>query len=710
MNNLLYLDFETASEVDLEVVGLANYATHPSTRVLMLAYAENEEPIKLWQPHLESLPDDLYAAIMDPFTKKLAWNAPFEIDIFEHVLDVKTPIEEWFDIQVQARYLSLPGGLDKVGDILKLATEDAKVGWQGGKTKEGTRLINKFCFPIDKGGEQTLFGISTPFFKDWNTDPTDWEAFCNYCRKDVIAERAIFNKMKSLIIPQSELDLWYLDQKINKFGLPTNRKFANNAYELARNSKDALLKIIKEKTGLENPNSNDQFLAWVKTQGYPFGSLRKEFVVSALNEAKETSQLTDLAREILLIRQESSKQSFSKLEKLRDYTSPDGRLRNQFLFFGAARTGRWSGSGVQVQNLPRPMKEVEKKYERALEIITAGDYRAAKTEFSSIIGMATSCIRSSFQASPNKRLVVCDYSAIENRVLGWLAGCETTLRVFLEGRDPYLDFASELYNIPYAELKARYDAGDKEAAFMRQMAKPAVLGAGYGLGGGELFENKWNDTVKTGMWGYAANLGVNMTKEEAHRSVNIFREKRPKIVRLWHDLEDAATTVLKQGGHVKVGPVVFDRKKMKNGQFILRTLLPSGRHLHYMNAKIVNRTLSGNRGSYEKPGICYDGIGHGVGAIDDKKNWGMVWTYGGKFTENDVQGISRDILGNGMINADKAGFDIFGHFHDEIGCESLIKSSLGIKELRECMIKPPTWGLDLPLDAAGYESQIYRKG
>lgn len=705
----LFLDYETASELDLEEVGLDNYVRHSSSRILIAGYAIDGGEIKDWQPHTGGIPSELGEAFANPEVRILSWNAPFEINITRHVLGLKIPNDRWFDIQVQARYLSLPGGLDKVGEILGLSEAEQKVGWQGGKTKEGTRLINLFCFPVKAGGEMTLFGPSVPFFRDWNTHPRDWQLFVDYCKRDVLSERILWNKMKSLPLPESEYKVWLLDQEINETGLPVNVRFADNAHAMAKRDKDSKLAVIKEKTGLENPNSGEQFLKWAKTQGYPFGSIRKEFVVSALNEKPETSKLTPLCREVLKIRQEAAKNAYTKLEKLHNFVSDDGQLRNQFLYYGASRTGRWAGTGVQVQNLTRPVKEVEKKYSRAIEIISAGDFEAAKNEFSSVVGMTTSCIRSAFQARMGHKLVVCDYSAIENRVLGWMAGCETTLRVFIEGRDPYLDFASELYNIPYEELKRRYDAGDKEAAFMRQMAKPAVLGAGYGLGGGEVRENKYGDIIFTGMRGYAKNLGIEMSEEDAHKSVRVFREKRPKIVALWSNLENAAISVLESGGLVKVGPLFFDRKRTKAGQFILRMGLPSGRFLHYINARLTKRILQGKKGEYEKVAICYDGIGHGVGATDDKMQWGMVYTYGGKFTENGDQAISRDILCNGLVNASQAGFPIFGHFHDEIGTEVKENSGLGIKELRKCMIKPPAWGLDLPLDAAGWEGKIYRK-
>lgn len=704
----LFLDFETASEVDLEGVGLDNYVRHASTRALLLSYAIDNGEIKLWEPHKNPrLPKDLAEAIINPECKKIAWNAPFEINVFKQVLKIDIPIEQWVDAQVQARYLSFPGGLDKVGKILGLPEELLK--------QAGTKLINMFCFPSHPGGEQTLFGISEPVFRDWNTNPREWEEFCQYCIGDTRTERELFNRMNSLPLPETERQVWLLDQKINNFGLPVNRQFADNAYTMCKewrvgkDGKSGKMGYLKEKTELENPNSKPQMLDWAIKQGYPFNSMNKNFVNAALNST--ANALTPLGREILKIQQETSKNSYTKLEKLHNFVSPDSRLRNQFLYYGAARTGRWSGTGVQVQNLTRPTKEVEKKYERALEIINAGDYKAAESEFSSVIGMTTSCIRSAFQASPGKKLVVCDYSAIENRVLGWLAGCETTLRVFLEGRDPYLDFASELYNIPYQDLKRRYDAGDKEAAFMRQMAKPAVLGAGYGLGGGEEKTNKWGDLFRTGLMGYAENLGIKMTQEEAHRSVEVFREKRPKIKELWNTLEEAAKSVLKVGGQTVVGPLVFDRKRMQNGQFILRTQLPSGRHLHYFNARLSTEIKVSKKGrEYESVTILYDGIGHGVGATNDKQVWGPVKTYGGKFTENDVQAISRDILCSGLINTNNAGFSIFGHFHDEIGCEVDENSHLGIKELREAMIQPSQWGLDLPLDAAGWEGQVYKKG
>lgn len=708
----LYLDFETASEVDLETVGLDNYAKHPSTRVLMLGWALDEEPVELWQPHLSAkLPAKLAEALIDPQTKKLAWNCPFEINIFRHVLKIDIPIEFWFDIQVQARYLSLPGGLDKVGAILGLAPDEAK-------DKNGTRLKNMFCYPAHLGGEQTLFGTSQPYFRDWNTNPRDWDAFCEYCKQDVVSERVLFNRMKSLLIPESEQKIWYLDQKINETGLPTAREFAENMFSMASRAKNELLTRIKEKTGLENPNSNEQFLAWAKTQGYDFGSIKKEFVVSALNESSETSKLTELGREVLKIRQEAAKQSYQKLEKLHNFVSSDGRLRNQFLYLGAARTGRWSGTGVQVQNLTRPMKEVEKKYDRALEIIAKADYKAAESEFSSVIGMTTSCLRSAFQASPGKKLVIADLNAIENRGLGWVAGCELTLNVFKEGKCPYLDFATELYGIPYWNITTIVDgihkAKDKEAAEMRQNSKPAVLGAGYELGVGELKLNQYGDLRWTGLMGYALNMGVELPYELARDAIQVFRQKRPKIADydygLWSNLERAAKTVLKQGGQVPVGPVVFDRKRRANGEFILRILLPSGRHLHYINARLVETEKTSKKGrTYTQTSIMYDGIGHGVGAIDTKANWGPVYTYGGKLTENIVQAISRDVLVNGMQLADNTGFTIVGHFHDEIVCEVDQNSGLGIKQLVECMKTPPSWGMDFPLGAEGFEAQVYKK-
>jgi len=410
--------------------------------------------------------------------------------------------------------------------------------------------------------------------------------------------------------------------------------------------------------------------------------------------------------------------------------SSDDRLRHAFLFMGASRTGRWSGKGshggsVQVQNLSRPMKEVEKNYDRALQIIEAGDYDAAEKEFPSVIGMAISCVRSVFQAPPGKKFVVSDLSSIENRVLGWLAGCDAIAKVFRDGRDAYLDFAARMYNVPYESLIKIVDgvhkAKDLDAAAKRQVAKPAVLGCGYGLGPGvkknpdgtyevSYIVDRYGNKTMTGLMGYAANMGIKLLPEQAYSAWETFRRAYPEVVDLWKRYEKAAIKVLKTGQPVRVGVVVFQRRARKDGTFILRMQLPSGRGLHYINARVETETAQrkSDGGDYERDLLMYDGIGHGVGQI--QQGWGKVKTYGGKEVENGDQGISRDVLVNGMFLADEMGANIILHAHDEVACEEdddPFAFSLG--DLNSCLEANPSWAPGLLLGAEGYESRIYRK-
>lgn len=701
-----YFDFETASCCDLPERGLHNYATDPTTRILMMAYAFGDGQVHLWEPSPDAdLPERVRKALLDPETRKICWNATFERAICKYVLGIEIPFEQFCDAMIYARHLSLPGSLEECGEVLGLKEDEAKM-------KDGKRLIRLFCQPFSEGGEETLFGTTQPEFHDKNSHPADWENFQEYCRRDVETERTLLKTMSKLPLPEIEQRGWVLDQKINDRGMPVNVQFVDNALFLAQKSKDELSIILKEKTGLDNPNSRNQILEWAKTQGYPHESMGKAFVNAALADPN----LTPLCREVLKIRQEASKTSYKKFEAIKNIVSADGRLRNQYMYMGASRTGRWSGSGVQVQNLPRPDKETEKNYERAVELIQNRDYEGIKREFSSVIGTVTSCVRSAIQAPKGQLLAVADFAAIENRVLGWLAGCDAILKVFRDGRDPYLEFASKIFNIPYEQLWDDYqgkngDEAQKLAKWMRQLAKPAVLGAGYGLGGGELKIDGYGNTVKGGLWGYAEAMGVNMTQEEAHTSVRVFRESYPEVPQLWKNLDSAAIEVLKRGGKIQTNFVEFSRVKRKDGTYVLRLTLPSGRSLHYINARLEVQEKVGRDGkSYQKEGVLYDGKGHGVGKIGS--GWGPVRNYGGKWAENGTQAIAREAFLHALFLADERGAEIVLHSHDEAGALIYINDDFGfsLKDLIECMSINADWAPGLPLHAEGYVSKIYRKG
>lgn len=747
----LWLDFESASCLDLKIVGLDRYVKSKTTRPLMLAWAfDDDEPV-LWHPHEGVIPKEVWKALFADDVRKLAWNAPFEKNIFEFCLGLDIPFAHWDDVMIWSRHLSLPGSLEAAGNALGLPFDQLK-------KSEGKRLIKKFSEPYHKGGEETLFGISEPQFHNWEDEPDDWRLFGEYCKGDVISERAIFKIVSNIPLPEKEQRAWVLDQKINHRGIPVNRKFVQNALALSTESKQRLGQSLKEITQLANPNSGPQFLPWAQAQGYPHMSLGKNFVKAALSP---DSGITPLCRRALKLRQETAKISYLKYQTLLNNLSDDDRLRHAFAFMGASRTGRWSGKGsdkgksVQVQNLPRPDKDIEKHYDRALELIELGDYDLAEKEvktwfdpqpeFPSIIGMTTSCLRSVFQAPSGKKLVVADLGSIENRKLGWLADCDAILDVFRKGRDAYLDFGSRMFHLPYEAMIKIVDgihkAKDADMAGKRQTAKPAVLGAGYGLGPGATrhcsvcdkeLKRKWTccrehpnakitykaitkedgqgNTVKQGLMGYAANMGVKLTAEEAYLAWETFRNSYPEVVDLWDTYQKAAVSVLKTGKTVKAGKCVFQRKARKDGTYILRIVLPSGRGLQYLNCRveteIAQRQSDGE--DYERDKIMYDGIGHGVGQIG--KGWGSVYTYGGKLTENIDQASSRDVLVEGMFLADKIGMNIVMHVHDEIVCEEDNDPfSPGKADLEWAMTQVPEWAPGLLLAAEGWEGVCYKK-
>jgi DNA polymerase bacteriophage-type len=746
-----FTDFETASLVNVDDVGAYNYARHPSTRPLMLSWAIDDEPVQLWEPHKGPMPERLRAAILNPAVVKVAFNAPFEHAIFEFCLNMPTSYKDWIDVAVLARYFSIAGGLEKVGKILELDDEKSKVSVlaqviskRTGRLlkrtmKEGKVLIHFFCEPANMGGQVTLFGVTEPFFHNWDTHPDRWERFCHYCMLDTEAERAIFDLFIQYLYPETEQEYWVLGEKINDAGVPTFRQRVINALDIAQTSQTRMVESLQKMTGLDNPNSRDQLLPWLRAHGYPHKSIRKDWVAKALNDPTVPLE----CKKALVYRQEASKTSFKKFEAILKRLGPDDRLRGMFLFMGAARTARWSGLGVQFHNLPRPTKIVEKNLDAALALIDAHNETGLIEKFvpknkyideivPSAVGVVTSCIRSCFGAAPGTKLVVCDLSAIENRVLGWVSGCEAILNVFRQGLDPYVSFGVKMFKQPY-EILIR----DKEK---RQTAKPAVLGAGYGLGDGtevicvkcgtkspswmwrcpecnkkpltgervaRTHTDKQGNTVKDGLIAYAENMGITLTPEESFLAVRAFRESYPEVVTFWTNVEDAMREAIITGGPIQVGYVEFSLITIGDVP-VARIKLPSGRYLHYWNARLVSTRSDGSES--KKMSIVYDGIGHGRGATTEKVIWSKTYTYGGKVCENIVQAISRDILANGLKLADEAGMEVVLHVHDEIGALVPDDSWLGLDTLQWAMTVVPAWAPGLPLGAEGYVGEVYRKG
>jgi DNA polymerase bacteriophage-type len=741
----LHIDFETFSLANLKEVGLDNYAKHPSTGVSMLAWAADDEDVEVWLPHLIPMPERLLTILLDPAVLIVAWHAAFERNIFKYVLKIDIPIERFRDPIVLAHNLSLPGKLKSVGSILKMKEQ---------KDPRGEDLVKMFCNPVSEGGEMTLFGMTTPLFRDHNSHPREFAEYVEYCKQDVRAERDLWHRLVKIPFPERDWQGWFLDQKINAFGMPGRRDLAEKGLRLVLKYLAIQEKLLKEKTGLQNPvHSDPQMKEWVTARGYPWKTLRAPTVTVELDNP--ASPITKECREALVLRASARKTSYSKIETFLRLLSSDNRLKNQFNYMGAARTGRWKSGGgedtsMQVQNMSRGMKAVKKNLMLALDLLAREDYDGIVQQFTntknpkdsiSVMDFVISLLRSLFQATSGKKFLVSDKNAIENRMLGWAAACPAISEVFQhskeDGGDPYLAFGTHLYNKTYAEMWATYISGNEEE---RQNSKPPVLGGGYALGGGDMYINSDGDTVRGGLWGYALSVcGVDMSKELAHKAVKILREAWPEVVQFWTDLEEAFKQVLKRGGVVKVGEVTWDkramewvehstkgqqcvitfrRKKMEDGGYMIRMELPSGRALHYLNATVEEeqRTSQKTGRPYTAYTIYYDGIEHSATqdaegkTVKKRHKWGRVKTYGGKLCENAIQAMSRDDLLNSMLLADEMGFSIWGLFHDEIATE--VEDSpfgLRLEDLNWCMTSVPDWAPGLLLGAEGYESKVYKK-
>jgi DNA polymerase len=719
----LHLDFESRGTAELsgsESVGLHNYWLHADTKPLMLAYAYGEDAVNLWQPHAENMPSNLRKGLEDPKQPLAAWNSAFERYGLRDKLGIDTTIERWYDPQASARYLSLPGALDKVGNILNLPRELQK-------DERGEALIKLFSQPHmtrKKKGEQQV-----EYFNDWLSHPKEWQEFCDYCIQDVRTEREIMRRLtllKVFPLPELERKIWIFDQRVNDRGMPVDLQFVKNMYELGSRSKREAVAKQNLLTGLENANSNTQLLEWVQKQGYEPNTLKKDTVTAQL---KYSETLTPLGREVLEARKAASSTTYKKLAAIMRQISPDNRLRNQFIYMGSARCGRWSGNAVQLQNMARPdgKFEDEQVVNHARSLVYTMDYDSISREYGSVLLTVKNLIRTVFVAPKGRRLCVADLNAIEIRVGAWMAGCHSLLDVFQprpgkpNGNDPYLDFAMKMTGIPYDKLE--YDIQSKDATVKaaakrhRQIAKPGMLGCAYRLGGGDWGKNKYGDRVKKGLWGYAEAMNVEMTQEQAHEVVRIFRESYQEICQAWYELEEKIAEVLAPGtvrvkrefgpnGCIKIGKLTINQQGTK--RCILRIQLPSGRYLHYMDAAIEDvqmpwKDREGN--DVYKPSLTYSGLDQ------ETKVWKMgITSHGGKIFENIDQGIARDVLAVKMLKFEEMGIEIEGHAHDEgIGETANDAFTVGVAEMVAEMSQPIEWSKNLPLGANGFEGQYYHK-
>ena len=718
----LHFDYETKSELDLFEVGADLYTAHPSTKVLMGSWHLDNEPTQLWVPaEGERIPSDLKQALLDPEVKKVAFNAQFErlvswrILLRQIGLEVPHNYEPWRCSMALAYMFSFMGALGDVAKQMKLRHQ---------KDPRGDRLIKVFCGPNKPTKNQPYV------WRDMHSDPDQWEEFKTYCIRDTDSETELWDKLTPFGVPDWQWELYGLDQIINDRGLPINRTFVQNALEIATRRKTELISAQNEITGLANANSGAQLLPWLQERGYPYDNLQKaNFVktltaeeeavaryiqtpeidrdpkkipcfpgarLNALGQVEGNGLLTTDCRIVMRMRQGSSKTSTTKYEACITGMGDDDRLRHCFQFAGGSRTNRWAGRKIQPQNLPRTPKWLEPedhidfdRLDYCNALIEKGDYETLGLFAGEQMDAVAGCVRSTIQASKGKKLVVCDLSSIESVVIFWLTDCQRGLNVFRSGLCAYKDFATTLYGVEYKAVTKSQRSG----------AKPAVLGAGYRLSGGELVNGE-----KTGLWGYAENMGVKMTREEAHKAVAIFREVYSEIKNGWYQIEDTIERAMTANGKiVKWGPLEFQIVKP-----FLRVGLPSDRSMWYYQLRVEKYESDGKYGKYWRTNISY------MGKHQVTNQWTRIDSHGGKYIENIVQALARDLLGFGMLEAHYEGFYIVGHVHDEIITEEDEFDDYHTEPLlRECMTKrvqeKHPWTTTMPLGAAGYESTTYRK-
>ncbi len=642
---VLSADIECFSDVDLIKCGVYAYADSPAFEILLFAYSfDGGETQIIDLAQGEKLPAEVEEAIFDVSVTKTAYNANFERTCLSKYFGRYIPPESWHCSAVQAAMLALPRSLEDVGRVLGLDEQ---------KMKEGKELIRYFCVPCKptkaNGGRTRNLPCHAP---------EKWELFKTYCKRDVDVEKSIRRKLHNFPIPESEMELYRLDQRINDRGVLVDMGLVKQAIACERLHKEVVTKRAYELTGLENPNSVAQLKGWLGDMGMEAESLSKKAVAEMI--AETDGEVEELLRLRLLM----AKTSVKKYEAMERSVCSDGRIHGMLMFYGANRSGRWSGKNVQIQNLP---KNDIPDLELARDLVKQGRFEDIELLYDSTPNVLSELIRTAFIPKLGCRFVVADFSAIEARVMGWLSGEEWVLDVFRGDGKLYEMTASRMFGIPMAEI----GKGSPE----RAKGKVASLSCQYG--------GSTNGLISMGA------LDMGLTEEELPPLVAAWRKANPHMVQFWWDVDAAAIKAVTEKQKTKVGKIIFE---YMSG--ILFITLPSGRKLSYVKPRMaVNR--------FGRDGLTYEGIA-------ENKKWSRIETYGPKLVENIVQGTARDLLAEAMLRVEKKGYPIVMHCHDEIIAE-VPEGSGSVDEMCEIMAIQPEWAEGLPLRADGYSCSFYQK-
>lgn len=636
----LALDLETYSAVNLAQCGVYRYCDDPSFRILLCSCSVDDgDVVTVDLASGEQLPAEVVAALDDPSVVKWAYNAAFERTCLSAYLGYRLDPAGWRCSMVWAATLGLPLSLKDVGAVLGLDHQ---------KLAEGKDLIRYFSLP-SKTGTRHLPA----------DDPDAWELFKQYNARDVEVETAIRRKLSHHPVSDDVWEQYEADQRINDRGIHIDTQLATNAMVCDEQYRERALARAQELTGLDNPASPLQLQGWLNEQGCQIGSMAKEDVDTALDTA------TGEVKDALELRQDLSKSSVAKYRKMADATCSDNRAHGLLQFYGASRTGRWAGRLVQVQNLPRNYLP---DLAQARSLVRHSDFDALELLYPSVPDTLSQLIRTAFIPSKNHRFIVADYSAIEARVLAWLAGEEATLAAFKNGEDLYCATASAMFGVPVEKHGANGE--------LRQKGKIAVLACGYNGSVGAL---KAMGALKMGL-----------TEGELQPIVDAWREANPNIVAMWRDVDQAAIEAIATRRTVALGNLSFTATKG-----MLFITLPSGRRLAYVKPGLGVNRFGGTSVTYWGQGI--------------NRKWRQLETYGGKLVENIVQAAARDLLAEAITRIEKAGHQVVMHIHDEVVIDEPTGSGTTVADICTLMNQLPTWAMGLPIDAAGYECDFYMK-
>ena len=652
----LMMDLETKSDVDIAKAGVYRYADSPYFDILLFAYSVDDNPVQVVDLACgEQLPEEILNALTDDRIQKHAFNASFErvcLSVWlrrnypERFVSYGSPEDAcgnylspnaWRCTMVASAYLGLPLSLAGVGAVLQLQQQ---------KMSEGKALIRYFCVPYD-----TVNGI--PVFHVPTDAPKKWNVFRAYNQRDVETEQAIERRLSRFPVPEFVWQEYALDQTVNDRGIQVDLQLVQQAIRMDALTKDKLLQRMKALTHLENPNSVYQLLGWLETQGYSSDFLGKAQVQERIKTAEEP------VRSVLELRLQLSKASVKKYQAMQNAVCSDGRARGMFQFYGANRTGREAGRIIQLQNLPQNHLP---DLEAARELVKSGNLEAVELLYEDVPDTLSQLIRTAFVPKPGYQFLVADFSAIEARVIAWLAGETWRMQAFADGKDIYCASASKIFGVPVVK--------HGENGHLRQKGKVAELACGYGGSVGAM----------------KAMGGSGMSDAELKQIVTDWRTASPHIVQLWWDVENAAIKAVRDKTETETHGIHFS---YESGFLFIRLL--SGRRLAYVKPRIEQNRFGGDS-------ITYEGIGTG-------RKWERLETYSGKLVENIVQATARDLLFYSMQTLSQS--FIVGHIHDEMIIECPKDTKL--EEICQEMARTPDWANGLLLRADGYACQFYKK-